>query len=229
VSALIPVKGISDDKNLFMVTRNGIVKKTKCTDFANIRSNGINAITIQEGDSLIEVKETCADDDIIIVTEKGMAIRFPETQVRPTGRNSMGVRGISLAEDDCVVGMQLSSQGDSVLVVSEKGMGKRSKFDDFRMQNRGGKGLKCYKITEKTGNVVGIKAVNDDHEIMMITSAGIIIQIRMNEIPVHGRITSGVKLINLEEGVKVVKIAKVREDIEDDESAEKVSEELTEE
>ncbi len=229
VSALIPVKGISDDKNLFMVTRNGIVKKTKCTDFANIRSNGINAITIQEGDSLIEVKETCEDDDIIIVTEKGMAIRFSETQVRPTGRNSMGVRGISLAEDDCVVGMQLSSQGDSVLVVSEKGMGKRSNFDDFRMQNRGGKGLKCYKITEKTGNVVGIKAVNDDHEIMMITSAGIIIQIRMNEIPVHGRITSGVKLINLEEGVKVVKIAKVREDIEEGNSAEEAAEEPAEE
>ena len=217
VSALIPVKGISEDKNLFMVTRNGIVKKTKCTEFTNIRNGGINAITIQEGDALIEVKETGKDDDIIIVTEKGMAVRFHEDQVRATGRTSMGGRGIALADGDQVVGMQLSSQGDSILVVSEKGLGKRSAFDDFRIQNRGGKGIKCYKITEKTGNVVGIKAVNDDHEIMMITSAGIIIQIRMNEVPVHSRITSGVKLMNLEEGVKVVKIAKVREEIEESE------------
>lgn len=217
VSALIPVKGISEDKSLFMVTRNGIVKKTKCTEFTNIRNGGINAITIQEGDALIEVKETGKDDDIIIVTEKGMAVRFHEDQVRATGRTSMGVRGIALADGDQVVGMQLSSQGDSILVVSERGIGKRSAFDEFRIQNRGGKGIKCYKITEKTGNVVGIKAVNDDHEIMMITSAGIIIQIRMNEVPVHSRITSGVKLMNLEEGVKVVKIAKVRDEIEESE------------
>lgn len=216
VSALIPVQSISDDKSLFMVTRNGIVKKTRCREFANIRSNGINAIAIQDGDALIEVKETCADDDIIIVTKMGMSVRFHETQVRATGRSSMGVMGIRLDENDCVAGMQLSSQGDSILVVSEKGMGKRSSLEDFRVQNRGGKGIKCYKITEKTGDVVGVKAVNDDHEIMMITSAGIIIQIRMNEVPVHGRITSGVKLINLEDGVKVVKIAKVREDVDDD-------------
>lgn len=215
VSALIPVQGVSDDKNLFMVTRNGIVKKTKCTEFANIRSNGINAINIQAGDALIEVKETCADDDIIIVTKKGMSVRFHETQVRATSRSSMGVMGIRLDENDCVAGMQLSSQGDSILVVSEKGMGKRSALEDFRVQNRGGKGIKCYKITEKTGDVVGVKAVNDDHEIMMITSAGIIIQIRMSEVPVHGRITSGVKLINLEDGVKVVKIAKVRNEVDD--------------
>lgn len=216
VSALIPVKGVNDEKNLFMVTRNGIVKKTKCTEFANIRSNGINAIAIQEGDALIEVKETCADDDILIVTKKGMSIRFHETQVRPTGRTSMGVMGIRLEDDDCVAGMQLSSQGNSILVVSEKGMGKRSALEDFRLQNRGGKGIKCYKITEKTGDVVGVKAVDDDHEIMMINSAGIIIQIRMSEVPVHGRITSGVKLINLEDGVRVVKIAKVREDVEEE-------------
>lgn len=214
VAALIPVKEIRDDKNLFMVTQKGIIKKTKCTDFANIRSSGINAITIQEGDSLIEVKETCADDDVIIVTRKGMAIRFHETEIRTTGRTSMGVKGLTLGDGDEVIGMQLNSQGGSILVVSENGMGKRTALEDFRIQARGGKGLKCYKITEKTGEVVGIKAVNDDHEIMMITSAGIIIQIRMNEIPVHSRITSGVKLINLEEGVKVVKIAKVREDVE---------------
>lgn len=215
IQALIPVKGVDENKNLFMVTRKGIIKKTRCTEFANIRSNGLNAINIQDDDALIEVKETEADDDIIIVTKKGMAIRFHETQIRATGRNSMGVRGITLGTDDEVIGMQLSSQGGSILVVSENGMGKRSPLSDFKSQNRGGKGLKCYKITAKTGDVVGIKAVNDDHEIMMITSAGIIIQIRMSDVPVHGRVTSGVKLINLAEGVKVVKIAKVREDVEE--------------
>ncbi len=216
VAALIPVKGIRDDRNLFMVTQKGVVKKTRCKDFANIRSIGLNAIVIQEGDSLIEVKETCEEDEVIIVTRKGMAICFRETEVRTTGRSSMGVRGISLEDGDEVIGMQLRSQGSSVLVVSENGMGKRSAWDEFRVQSRGGKGLKCYKITEKTGNVAGVKAVDDEHEIMMITSAGIIIQIRMSEIPVHSRITSGVKLINLEEGVKVVKIAKVREEAEDE-------------
>lgn len=215
ISALIPVKGISDEKNLFMVTKKGLIKKTRCTDFANIRSVGLKAITLREDDELIEVKETQASDDIIIVTKKGMAIRFHETEIRQTGRTSMGVLGIRLREDDEVIGMQLSSQGDSVLVVSENGMGKRSAFSEFRLQGRGGYGTKCYKITEKTGNVVGVKAVDDHHEIMMISSEGIIIQIRMSDVSIHGRVTSGVKLINLEEGVTVVKIAKVREEAEE--------------
>ena len=150
------------------------------------------------------------------MTKYGQCIRFNERDVRSTGRTSMGVIGMNLTDGDKVVGMQMESQGDALMIVSEKGLGKCTLASEFTAQNRGGKGVKCYKITEKTGDVVGVKAVNDDHEIMMITSAGIIIQIRMNEVPVHGRITSGVKLINLEDGVKVVKIAKVREDVDDD-------------
>lgn len=218
ISALIPVKGISEEKNLFMVTKSGLIKKTRCTDFANIRSVGLKAITLREDDELIEVKETKASDDIIIVTRKGMAIRFHETDIRHTGRSSMGVLGIRLRENDEVIGMQLSSQGDSVLVVSENGMGKRSAFSEFRLQSRGGFGTKCYKITEKTGNVIGVKAVDDHHEIMLISSEGIIIQIRMSEVGIHGRVTSGVKLINLDEGVTVVKIAKVREEAQESET-----------
>ena len=220
ISALIPFKDYDRSKNLFMVTRKGIVKKTSNSEFANIRRTGINAITIREDDELIEVKQTDANDDIILVTRNGVAIRFNEKQVRNTGRSSMGVMGIRLDDKDEVIGMQLSSQGSSVLVVSENGMGKRSDFGEFKQQNRGGKGVKCYKLTPKTGKVVGVKAVDDHHEIMMITSAGIIIQIRMRDVPVHGRVTSGVKLINLEKNVHVVKIAKVRDEVEDDVSPE---------
>lgn len=142
-----------------------------------------------------------------------MCIRFKETDVRPTGRSSMGVIGMNLSDRDEIVGMQLDHQGDSLLIVSENGMGKRTYLEEFTVQKRGGKGLKCYKITEKTGNVVGVKAVNDDHEIMMITTEGIIIQLRMEDISTLGRITSGVKMINLDDNVKVAKIAKVREKI----------------
>ena len=216
ISALIPVKGIQDEKNLFFVTKKGFIKKTACTDYANIRATGLIAISLREDDELIEVKETMESDDIFIVTKKGMAIRFHETEVRRMGRAAMGVIGIRLREEDEVIGMQISSQGGSLLIVSEKGLGKRSTLEEFRVQGRGGLGLKAYKITEKTGDVIGVKAVNDDHEIMMITSAGIIIQIRMSEIRNYGRITSGVKLIGLEEGVTVVKIAKVREEPEEE-------------
>ncbi len=216
VSALIPFKDYDESKDLFMVTRKGVVKKTSNADFANIRKTGIIAIALREDDELIEVKQTVRDDKIIIVTKNGMAIRFSEEQVRKTGRNSQGVMGIRLTDDDEVVGMQLEMQGDSVLIVSENGMGKRTPMSDFKIQNRGGKGVKCYRITEKTGCVVGVKAVNDDHEIMMITSGGIIIQIRMSELRDHGRVTSGVKLMNLHDGVKVVAIAKVRAEINTD-------------
>lgn len=216
ISALIPVKEMNENKNLFMVTKQGIVKKTKCTEFANIRSSGLNAITLKENDELIEVKETQASDEILIVTKKAMSIRFKETQIRCMGRTAMGVRGIKLSAGDEVIGMQLSSQGKTILIVSEKGMGKRTEFSEFRLQSRGGIGLRCYKITEKTGDVIGIKAVNEDHEIMMITSANNIIQIRMSDVAIHGRMTSGVKLVDLNEDDQVVKIAKVRNDPEDE-------------
>ena len=215
ISAVIPIEKFSEGKNLFMVTRKGIVKKTSIMDFANIRKNGLIAINLRDDDELIEVKQTDKDTHIFLVTKKGMCIRFLETDVRCLGRDTMGVKGMELNDDDEIVGMQLDHQGDSLLIVSENGIGKRSELEEFRMQKRGGKGLKCYKITEKTGDVVGVKAVTDDHEIMMITTGGIIIQVSMSEIPVHSRITSGVKMMNVAEGVKVARIAKVREKIED--------------
>ncbi|MCR4584827.1 MAG: DNA gyrase subunit A [Lachnospiraceae bacterium] len=215
-TAVIPVSDYEEGKNLFMVTKKGIVKKSNIMEFANIRKTGLAAITLRDDDELIEVKQTDKDTHIFIVTKYGMCIRFKETDVRCMGRGAMGVIGMNLNYDDEVVGMQLDHQGDSLLIVSENGIGKRSALEEFKLQNRGGKGLKCYKITERTGDVVGVKAVNDDHEIMMITTAGTIIQVRMEEIPVHGRITSGVKMMNIgDENVKVAKIAKVREKLSD--------------
>jgi len=216
ISAIIPIKEYEETRNLFMVTRKGIVKKTHITEYANIRKNGLQAITLREDDELIEVKSTDKDTLIYLVTKQGMCICFKETDVRATGRTSMGVIGMNLADQDEIVGMQLDHQGDSLLIVSENGMGKRTYLEEFNVQKRGGKGVKCYKITEKTGEVIGVKAVNDDHEIMMITTAGIIIQIPMEDVSTLGRITSGVKLINLDKNVTVAKIAKVREKVTDD-------------
>ena len=229
ISAMIPFGGFEDDKNIFMVTKKGIIKKTPVMEFKNIRRNGLIGITLRDDDELIEVKTTDSDTHIFIVTKKGMCIRFKETEARPLGRAAMGVMGIDLDDDDEVVGTQLDHQGDSLLIVSENGIGKRSELSEFKIQHRGGKGLKCYKITEKTGEVIGVKAVNDDHEIMMITTAGTIIQVRMSEVPVHGRITSGVKLMNVEKGVTVAQIAKVREDIKDAEVATEQEENASEE
>lgn len=215
ISAMIPIKAYEENKNLFMVTKKGIVKKTSVMEFCNVRKNGLMAINLREDDELIEVKTTSMDTEIFLITKLGMCIRFRETDVRPTGRSSMGVIGMNLSDQDEIVGMQLDHQGDSLLIVSENGMGKRTYLNEFTVQKRGGKGVKCYKITEKTGDVVGVKAVNDDHEIMMITTEGIIIQLRMEDISTLGRITSGVKMINLDENVKVAKIAKVREKLSD--------------
>ena len=215
ISAIIPVKDYEKDDNLFMVTRKGIVKKTPILEYSNVRKNGLAAINLREADELIEVKVTNADSEIFLVTRDGMCIRFKETDVRNTGRTSMGVIGMTLSDNDEIVGMQLDHQGDSLLIVSENGMGKRTSMDEFTVQHRGGKGVKCYKITEKTGYVIGVKAVTDENEIMMITTEGIIIQIRMDDVSQLGRITSGVKLINLDAGVTVAQIAKVREKVSD--------------
>ncbi|MCM1160880.1 MAG: DNA gyrase subunit A [Roseburia sp.] len=215
ISAIIPIKDYEENKNLFMVTKNGIVKKTSIMEYSHVRKNGLAAINLREDDELIEVKTTDNETEIFLVTKHGMCIRFKETDVRATGRTSMGVIGMNLSDQDEVVGMQLDHQGDSLLIVSSNGMGKRTYLDEFTVQKRGGKGVKCYKITEKTGYVVGVKAVNDDHEIMMITTEGIIIQLRMEDISTLGRITSGVKMINLDDNVTVAKIAKVREKVSD--------------
>ena len=237
ISAMIPISEYEEGKNLFMITKNGIAKKTPVIEFSNVRKTGLAAINLREDDELIEVKTTDADSEIFLVTKYGMCIRFKETDVRAMGRTAMGVIGMNLEDGDEIVGMQLNTQGDSLLIVSEKGRGKRTRMDEFSVQKRGGKGVKCYKIADKTGNVIGVKAVNDSHEIMMITTEGIIIQLRMEDISMIGRNTSGVKMINLDEGVTVARIAKVREKISDgmqeyddvDQAAEKVNEESEDE
>ena len=211
ITAVLSLKDYSQGQYLFMATKSGIVKKTPIQDYANVRKTGLAAISLKDDDELIEVKFTDNKKDIILVTKYGQCIRFKDTDVRSTGRVSMGVRGINLSDGDEIIGMQLCSQGDYLLIVSAKGMGKRTSMSEFSVQNRGGKGVKCYKITEKTGNVVGVKAVNDDNEVMMITTEGIIIRIACSDISILGRITSGVKLMNLDEKVSVASIAKVRE------------------
>ena len=228
ISAVIPIEDYEAERNLFMVTKNGIVKKTPLSDFKNIRKNGLVAINIREDDELIEVKSTNAESEIFLVTKKGMCIRFKETDVRATGRSSMGVIGMNLRKDDEVVGMQLEHQGSSLLIASERGMGKRTRLEEFHVQKRGGKGVRCYKIKDKTGDVIGVKAVNDDHEIMMITDEGIIIQIAMDDVSIQGRDTSGVKLMNLDEDVKIAKIAKVREKVSGEDGEEVDDENLPE-
>ncbi|MDY3909428.1 MAG: DNA gyrase subunit A [Eubacterium sp.] len=223
ISAVISLKEYDEESYLFMATKSGIVKKTPITEYANIRKTGLQAINLREEDELIEVKVTDNTDDIIIITRHGQCIRFNETDVRPTGRTSIGVRGINLGFDDEVVAMQLNTQGENLLLVSEFGMGKRTDIDEFTVQRRGGKGVKCYKITEKTGNVVGAKAVQNGKEIMLITNEGIIIRIGVDDISKLGRVTSGVKLMNLDSAnnIRVASIAKVREDdIKEEESEE---------
>lgn len=215
ISAIIPIKEYDETRNLFMVTKKGIVKKTNIMEYANVRKNGLIAINLKDDDELIEVKSTDKDTHIFLVTRNGICIRFKETDVRCTGRSSMGVRGMNLSDDDEIVGMQLDHQGGALLIASEKGYGKRTRIDEFTVQHRGGKGIKCYKIMDKTGYVVGVKAVNENHEIMMITTEGTIIQIPMEDVSILGRNTSGVKLINLDDKVKVAKIAKVREKVSD--------------
>jgi DNA gyrase subunit A len=211
VSAIIPIRQFSENKYLIMCTKKGLVKKTPENDYLNIRKNGLIGINLREDDELIEVKTTDNTRDVFLVTKNGMCIRFKDTDVRSTGRASMGVIGMNLDEGDEIVGMQMNTQGEDLLIVSENGMGKRTPIKDFKVQKRGGMGLKCYKLTEKTGNIVGVKAVNEDHEIMMITTGGIIIQLRCAEISEYGRITSGVKLIDLKDNVQVASIAKVRQ------------------
>ena len=211
ITAVIPMRKYEKGHYLFMATKKGLVKKTPLEEYENVRKTGLAAIALRDDDELIEVKTTDNEKEIILVTKFGQCIRFKETDVRTTGRVSMGVRGINLLDGDEVVGMQICTQGDYLLVVSENGMGKRTLMDEFTVQLRGGKGVKCYKITEKTGNLIGSKAVNEDNEIMMITTEGIIIRTPCSGISVMGRITSGVKLMDVDGEIKVASIAKVRD------------------
>ena len=216
ITAVITLRDYDENKYLFMATKKGIVKKTSIMEYVNIRKSGLQAINLREDDDLIEVKVTDNTKDIFLVTKHGQCIRFDENDVRTTGRVSMGVIGMNLSYDDEVVSMQLNTQGTHMLIVSEYGMGKRTDIDEFTVQHRGGKGIKCYKITEKTGNVVAAKAVNEDTEVMIINTEGIIIQLMVSEVSVLGRITSGVKMIEMDSENKEVVVAsmtRVRETI----------------
>lgn len=233
ITAVIPIKEYKEDRFLFMATKKGVVKKTSVKEYENIRKSGLIAINLREDDELIEVKITDGKKDVFLVTKNGMCIRFNEQDVRPTGRSSTGVIGMALEDGDEIVGMQLNTQGDYLLFVSANGLGKRTSINEFTVQHRAGKGVKCYKIVEKTGEVVGVKAVNDDNEVMLITTEGIIIRIMVSDIPILGRITSGVKLINLDnENVSVACMAKVRDDsnsASNDKLIENLEKELNEE
>ena len=213
VTAGLALRNYDRGQYLFFATKNGIVKKTPVEDYSNVRKTGINAITLREGDELIEVKATDNTKDILMVTKKGMCIRFNEKDVRCTGRNSQGVIGMDLNKDDEVIGVQMDTQGTDLLIVSENGLGKRTSIDEFTTQRRGGKGVKCYKVTDKTGNIVGMKNVNDDNEIMLISTQGIVIRMECEAISRLGRNTSGVKLMRMDESgdIKVASITKVRE------------------
>ena len=199
-----------DLKYLLFATKSGIVKKTPISDFKNINKSGLIAINLKDGDELIGVNRTNGEEDIILVTENGMSIRFNENDVRSMGRTATGVKGITLSKGDHVVSMDLISNGADLLVVSEKGFGKRTETEEYRPQIRAGKGIKTYNINSKTGKLVGATLVDEDDEMMMINSNGVLIRIRVNEISIFGRVTSGVKLMKTDEEVEVVSIAKLK-------------------
>lgn len=207
ITAMITMSEFDDETYLFTATKKGLVKKTLISEYKNIRKSGLQAINLRDDDELIEVKVTNDSMDIIMVTKHGQCIRFNEKDVRATGRTSMGVIGMNLSYDDEIVAMQLNTQGDYLLFVSEFGMGKRTRIDEFPVQHRGGKGIKCYKITEKTGNVVAAKAINEENEVMIINTEGIIIQLMVKEVSILGRITSGVKLIDMDSAKKDIVVA----------------------
>ena len=227
ITSIVPMKEIDDEKYLFMATRNGMVKKTPMKEYSNVRKNGLQAIVLRDDDELIEVKATDNTEDIFLITKKGMCIRFHETDVRVTGRVSMGVIGMKFDEGDEVIGMQMASQGECLLVVSENGYGKRTPIEEFTAQNRGGKGVRCYKIIDKTGDLVGAKLVDNDRKIMLITNEGIIIKMAVSDISIIGRNTSGVKLMSIdaESGIAVASIAKVRESDKDEDEEDELLEE----
>ncbi len=209
ITAVIPIEEYNDNEYLFMSTRRGIVKKTPITEYGNITKRGLIAIKLRDDDALIDVKKTDNTRDIMLVTKYGQCIRFHETDVRSTGRSSMGVIGMNLMDGDEVVSMLMDIDGESMILASERGLGKCTLKSEFTPQIRGGKGVKCYKVTEKSGYLVGAKSVDQEDELMLITTEGIIIRIRVLDTTLLGRITTGVKLMNLDENVTIASIAKV--------------------
>ncbi|MCR5704210.1 MAG: DNA gyrase subunit A [Eubacterium sp.] len=233
ISAMVEMKEFEDDKYLLMATKKGTIKKTPLNAYVNIRKSGIQAITLREGDELIDVSISDQQDNILLITKNGQAIKFSVQDVRETGRSAMGVRGIELKENDEVISMQFEKDGECILIVSANGMGKRTPFSEFKLQNRGGKGVKCYKISDKTGEVVGAKAVNEGNEVMMITNEGIVIRMFVDDISILGRVTLGVKLMNTGAGkdIVVASITKVMESVTqaDAEEAAKEAEQMAKE
>jgi len=216
ITAVIPLKEYNEDTYILMATKRGIVKKSSIMEYQNIRQTGLIAIGLKEDDDLIEVKLTDNDQKIILGTKLGQCIVFDEQEVRITGRTSMGVRGMNLNDDDEIIGMQLISQGEDLLIISERGFGKRTKMEQFTPQRRGGKGVKFYKIMGKTGNVVGMKAVYPDNEMIIISTEGVIIRIRVGDVSRYGRVTSGVKIMNMDTDINIASIARIKEVINDD-------------
>lgn len=235
IKAFISVEGLKDDDYLdnnfiVMCTKNGIIKKTTLRAYSRPRSNGINAITIKDGDELLEAKLTDGNNEILMAKKSGKAIRFNESLVRPMGRTAAGVRGVRLESDtDEVVGMVCVSniEDETIMVVSEKGYGKRTAVQDYRITGRGGKGVKTLNITEKTGNLVTIKAVTDEDELMIINKSGIAIRLPLDELRVMGRATQGVRLIKMKESDQIASVAKVKRDDEEEEVGEIEGEEGT--
>ena len=224
ITTVIPVPEFSDGLYLFMATKRGIVKKTPLMNFSNVRKGGIIALNLNEGDDLIEVRCTDGKDNIMLATAKGMVIRFNEEDVRSMGRASTGVYGIRLAEDDEVIGMQKDTDGSTVLMVTENGMGKRTRCEEFTAHHRGGRGMIGYRLNAKTGRLVAFKGVEDEHDVMLITSAGTVIRIRCSDISVLSRSTSGVKLMNMDEGIRVASLTRLPRQEEEEEDAENVTE-----
>ena len=210
IATLLAIDEKDDNKYLLLATKNGIVKKTDREEFKNINKAGLIAIGLREDDELIGVKVTDGNKDVLLVTKEGMSIRFDENDIRSMGRSAMGVKGITLSNDDKVVSMSLCEEGTDVLVVSENGFGKRTDINEYRTQIRAGKGIKTYNIAEKTGKLVGAEMVNEDDEMMIINSDGVLIRLRVNEISLFGRVTSGVKLMKTDDEVNVVSISKIK-------------------
>lgn len=210
IAAVIPVKDYSSDLYVLMATKNGLIKKTKLEEYSNIRKTGIQGITLKEDDELIDVRLTDGSNDIIMVTQSGLSIRFAEEEVRAVGRTSMGVKGITLSKDDKVIGMEpIADNKDYILAITENGFGKRTEVEEYRCQGRAGKGILTYKTTSKTGHIIGIKVVNDTDDVMMITDTGVVIRINVKDISVLGRNTQGITLMRTSDGGKVMNIAKI--------------------
>ena len=212
ITTVVPVREFNDDRYLVMITKSGVIKKTSMESFSNIRKAGLTAVNLREGDELISAFVTDGKDDIIVATRNGMGIRFNEEDVRPMGRTATGVRAILLSDDDYVVSADIVREGDKLLNVTEKGYGKRTDEANFSVQHRGGKGVKIHQITDKTGKLSGVIKVGDNEELMIVTSEGVIIRLRGKEISTFGRISQGVKLINLGAGITVAGVAKISED-----------------